>query len=156
VARALRITKAGTVVFARGALYQLSALAVSTAVVILVPWPRDWPDAMVVLPALVLVHAGGSVLGSEAFALFILSTPGGEVSTWKMSGQSIEDHKGFLRLHLAQDGSLTVYPLVVDRICRDWQLAETDDGARLVPQDGLPTMRLLEEPITIARKGTEP
>ena len=73
-----------------------------------------------------------------------------------MSGQSIEDHKGFLRLHLAADGSLTVYPLVVDTVCRDWQLATNDDGARLVPESGLPAVRLLEEPITITRKGTAP
>ena len=155
-ARALRIAKAGIVVFTRGALYQLSALAVSAAVVILVPWPNAWPDVVVVLLALALVHAGGWALGSEAFALYILATPSGEVSTWKMSGQSIEDHKGFLRLHLAPDGALTIYPLVVDAICRDWRLANNDDGARLVPESGLPAVRLLEEPITISRKGTAP
>ncbi|MFK0007283.1 hypothetical protein ACIQTZ_09530 [Paenarthrobacter sp. NPDC090520] len=155
-ARVLGIAKAGIVVFTRGVLYQLSALAVSAAVVILVPWPRGWPDVVLVLLALASVHAGGWVLGSEAFALYILSTPSGEVSTWKMSGQSIEDHKGFLRLHLAADGTLTVYPLVVDTICRDWRLPDTNDGARLVPESGLPAVRLLEEPITIARKGTAP
>ncbi|MEV7660310.1 hypothetical protein [Paenarthrobacter sp. NPDC089316] len=152
----LRFARAGSIVFARGALYQLSALAVSAAVVILIPWPRSWPDIVVVLLALAVVDLGGWVLGSEAFALYILSTPSGEVSTWKMSGQSIEDHKGFLRLHLATDGSLTVYPLVVDTICRDWRLDVNDDGARLAPEAGLPAIRLLEEPITIARKGTPP
>lgn len=156
LARALGIATAGIVVFARGTLYQLSALAVSAAVVILIPWPRHWPDILVVLVALALVHGGGWVLGSEAFALFILATPSGEVDSWKMSGQSIEDHKGFLRIHLGTDGNLTVYPLVVDTICRDWRLADNDDGARLVPESGLPTVRLLEEPITIARKGTTP
>lgn len=156
LARGLGIAKLGIIVFARGTLYQLSALAVSAAVVILIPWPGQWPDIVVVLLALALVHGGGWVLGSEAFALFILATPSGEVDSWKMSGQSIEDHKGFLRIHLGTDGTLTVYPLVVDTICRDWRLADTDDGARLVPESGLPAVRLLEEPITIARKGTTP
>ena len=156
LARALGIATAGIVVFARGTLYQLSALAVGAAVVILIPWPRHWPDILVVLVALALVHGGGWVLGSEAFALFILATSSGEVDSWKMSGQSIEDHKGFLRIHLGTDGNLTVYPLVVDIICRDWRLADNDDGARLVPESGLPAVRLLEEPITIARKGTTP
>ncbi|MFJ4226683.1 hypothetical protein ACIPYV_03875 [Paenarthrobacter nicotinovorans] len=150
-ARVFRMTTAGIVVFARGALCQLSALAVSAVVVILLPWPDTWPDVVVVLLALALVYAGGWALGSEAFALFILATPSGEVSTWKMSGQAIEDHKGFLRLHLAADGSLTVYPLVVDTICRDWRLEMNDDGARLVPEAGLPAVLLLEEPITIAQ-----
>ncbi|MDR6685925.1 hypothetical protein J2Y41_001483 [Arthrobacter sp. 1088] len=156
VARLLGLAKAGIVVFTRGALYQLSALAVGAAVVILLPWPNGWPDVVILLLALAAVYLGGWAVGSEAFALFILATPSGEVSTWKMSGQSIEDHKGFLRLHLAADGTLTVYPLVVDTVCRDWQLARNDDGARLVPEPGLPAVRLLEEPITITRKGTAP
>ncbi|MCD4849746.1 hypothetical protein LN996_02860 [Arthrobacter sp. AK01] len=151
LARWLRVAKAGIVVFVRGALYQLSALAVSAAVVILVPWPGSWPDFVILVLALALVHLGGWVLGSEAFALYILATPSGEVSSWRMSGQAIEDHKGFLRIHLAPDGDLTVYPLMVDTVCRDWQLASSDDGARLVPVTGLPGVRLLEEPITIAR-----
>ncbi|WP_260842470.1 hypothetical protein [Paenarthrobacter nicotinovorans] len=150
-AHILHLTTAGIIVFARGALCQLSALAVSAAVVILLPWPGTWPDFLVVLLALALVYVGGWVLGSEAFALFILATPSGEVSTWKMSGQAIEDHKGFLRLHLAADGSLTVYPLAVDTICRDWRLERNDDGARLVPEAGLPAVRLLENPVTIAQ-----
>ncbi|MEV7606403.1 hypothetical protein AB0N65_13265 [Paenarthrobacter sp. NPDC089322] len=153
-ARWLGAAQAGIVVFTRGALYQLSALAVSTAVVILLPWPENWPNFLTFVLALAVVYAGGWALGSEAFALFILTTPTGEVSSWKMSGQSIEDHKGFLRLHLAADGNLTVYPLVVDTICRDWQFPTNDDGARLVPASGLPAVRLLEKPITIARKGT--
>ncbi|WP_429387171.1 hypothetical protein [Paenarthrobacter sp. TE4293] len=150
------VATAGIVVFTRGALYQLAALAVSAAVVILVPWPESWPDLLILLLALALVHVAGWAVGSEAFALYILATPSGEVSSWKMSGQAIEDHKGFLRIHLAPDGTLTVYPLMVDTICRDWQLATNDDGARLVPASGLPAVRLLEEPITIARKGSTP
>lgn len=156
IARVLGLATAGLVVFMRGLLYQLSALAVSAAVVILVPWPDGWPGVVVLLLALALVYLGGWALGSEAFALFILATPTGEVSSWKMSGQAIEDHKGFLRMHLGSDGDLTVYPLMVDTVCRDWRLAKNDDGARLVPEAGLPAMRLLEEPITIARKGTTP
>ncbi|MCT9868929.1 hypothetical protein [Paenarthrobacter aurescens] len=156
LARWLALAKAGIIIFARGALYQLSALAVSVAVVILLPWPDGWPDFVILLLALAVVHLGGWAVGSEAFALYILATSSGEVSSWKMSGQAIEDHKGFLRIHLAPDGKLTVYPLKVDTICRDWQLATNDDGARLVPVSGLPAVRLLEEPITIARKGNTP
>ncbi|TDQ01312.1 metallophosphoesterase family protein [Labedaea rhizosphaerae] len=35
------------------------------------------------------------------------------------AGQSIEDYKGFLRIHLTAEG-LTVHPIKVDRVCRDW------------------------------------
>ncbi|MFK4639949.1 hypothetical protein [Paenarthrobacter histidinolovorans] len=154
--RVLGLAAKGVAVFIRGALYQLSALALSAAVVVLLPWPVDWPAAPILLLVLILVYLGGWALGSEAFALFILATPTGEVSSWKMSGQAIEDHKGFLRIRLAADGSLTVYPLMVDTVCRDWQLDSNDDGVRLVPATGPLAVRLLEEPITIARKGTPP
>lgn len=153
----LGLARRGLVVFLRGALYQLSALAVSTAVVILIPWPNPWPHFLIAALSLALVHVGGWAIGSEAFAFFIQGTPGGEVASWRMSGQAIEDHKGFLRLHLAADGSVTIYPLAVDSICRDWKLQNTGTSrtpsARLVPVSGLPAVRLLEQPVTIARKG---
>ncbi|MBO1266464.1 hypothetical protein [Arthrobacter cavernae] len=153
LAKWLGLARRGLVVFLRGALYQLSALAVSAAVVILIPWPNPWPHFLIAALALALVYVGGWAVGSEAFAFFIQGTPGGEVASWRMSGQAIEDHKGFLRLHLAPDGSVTVYPLAVDSICRDWKLEDNDDGACLVPVSGLPAVRLLEQPVTIARKG---
>jgi hypothetical protein len=74
-----------------------------------------------------------------------------------MSGQAIEDHKGFLRIRIAADGTLTVYPVAVDRICREWDLAPTGDGGlRPVPADGLPPLRLFEPPVTIGREGFPP
>jgi hypothetical protein len=79
------------------------------------------------------------------------------VAAWAMSGQAIEDHKGFLRIRIAADGNLTVYPVAVDRICRDWDLERTDGGGvRPVPAGGLPSLRLFEPPVTIAREGFPP
>ena len=37
------------------------------------------------------------------------------------AGQSIEDYKGFLRLHIGRDGDLTIYPIRLARICRTWR-----------------------------------
>ncbi|GLZ47833.1 hypothetical protein Acsp06_40180 [Actinomycetospora sp. NBRC 106375] len=37
------------------------------------------------------------------------------------AAQSIEDHKGFLRLRIAPDGTLTVYALGVERVPRRWR-----------------------------------
>ena len=47
------------------------------------------------------------------------------------AGQGIEDAKSFLRMHIAADGTLTVYPIGVDRICRQW-VADPDGTARRV------------------------
>ncbi|WAH98338.1 hypothetical protein [Arthrobacter sp. MMS18-M83] len=151
----------GLVTFLRGVLYQLAAMGVGLVVVAVLHWPPGWPQFLGALFALAVTFVSGWVLGSEAFALFILGTRGGEVATWMMSGQSVEDHKGFLRIHLAPDGALTVYPLAIDEICRDWALETTSDGVRPVPAKGataagLPAVRLLETPISISREGISP
>jgi hypothetical protein len=142
---------------ARGALWQLSALGAGIAVVLLVPWPAAWPPFLTLALVLAFIFATGYAAGSEAFAFFILRTAGGEVASWAMSGQAIEDHKGFLRIRITPEGILTVYPVAVDRICRDWKLEENDDGGlRPVPAAGLPPLRLFEPPVTIAREGFPP
>lgn len=147
----------GRFTVARGALWQLAALAAGIAVVLLIPWPGDWPPFLTLGLVLATTFVAGYTAGSEAFAFFIQRTPRGEVAAWAMSGQAIEDHKGFLRIRIAADGNLTVYPVAVDSICRDWDLERTDDGGvRPVPAGGLPSLRLFEPPVTIAREGFPP
>jgi hypothetical protein len=94
--------------------------------------------------------AVGWVFGSEAFALYVLLARTGQAFGWQMSGQAIEDCKGFVRMHLATDGTLTLYPLVVDEVCHDWEPKSGPLGTRPVPVAGLPVPRLLEAPIVIA------
>ncbi|MEZ2389747.1 hypothetical protein AB6813_09400 [bacterium RCC_150] len=148
----------GLATFLRGILYQLAALGIGLVLVVLLHWPASWPQFLGALFALGVIFVGGWIVGSEAFALFILGSDRGEVASWTMSGQAEEDHKGFLRLHLDHDGMLTVYPLAMDEICRDWELESTYDGVRPVPakggmDTGLPAVRLLESPIVISREG---
>ncbi len=103
---------------------------------------------------LMIVAAAGSVLGSEAFALFVVLVPPGHIGDFKMTGLAYEDGKGFVRLHLAPDGGLTLYPLLVDTVVHDWDIHRDADGAaRPRPRTSLPQMRLLEPPISIARHG---
>ena len=51
------------------------------------------------------------------------------------SSLRIEDYKGFLRLKIDPDGTLTVYPIVVEHVARS-------DGGELLP-------RLVEGPIEL-------
>ena len=95
--------------------------------------------------------AVGWVLGSEAFALYVLVARSGQVFGWQMSGQAIEDHKGFVRMHLAADGTLTLHPLVVDEVCHEWTVQPCPTlGMRPVPASTLPVPLLLEAPVVIA------
>jgi hypothetical protein len=98
----------------------------------------------------VFAAAAGWVLGSEAFALYVLLARHGQAFGWQMSGQAVEDCKGFVRMHLAPDGTLTLYPLVVDEVCHDWKLDTSPLGTRPVPATQLPVPRLLEAPVVIA------
>lgn len=95
--------------------------------------------------------AVGWVLGSEAFALYTLLARHGQAFGWQMSGQAVEDCKGFVRMHLAADRTLTLHPLVVDEVCHDWDVVPDPIlGTRPVPAGGLPRPRLLEAPVVIA------
>lgn len=84
----------------------------------LVRWP--WP-----LPVVAAVVLYGPVLGlfaSQVTAAYLLVAGAFDVNLNELfAGQGIEDAKSFLRLHIATDGSLTVYPVALDRIGRRWQ-----------------------------------
>jgi hypothetical protein len=69
-----------------------------------------------------------------------------------MSGQAIEDHKGFLRIRVHGDGRLTVHPVAIDRICRDWTLEPSPGAAELRPVPATPLQpQLIEPPFEISR-----
>jgi len=75
------------------------------------------------------------------------------VSDWQASAQAIEDRKGFLRLRVDAAGLVTVYPIVLDVVCHDWDLApaRAPGGVRPVPAGDPPVVRLAEAPIVVAR-----
>jgi hypothetical protein len=39
-------------------------------------------------------------------------------------------------MRLAADGSLTIWPLGVDKVCEEWDLAEPTPNARFEPRSG--------------------
>jgi hypothetical protein len=91
-------------------------------------------------------------LDAEIVALYLLIASRYGINTNEVfAGQSLEDHKGFLRLHIDRDGTLTVYPIALPRICRKWRAdpagAPTDPW--LVPEQPLKP-ELIEEPVRIA------
>jgi hypothetical protein len=75
------------------------------------------------------------------------------VADWQASAQALEDHKGFLRLRVDARGRVTVYPVVIDRVTHDWDLApaRAAGGVRPVPSGGPPRVRLAEPPIVVTR-----
>jgi hypothetical protein len=112
----------------------------------------DWPWPAPVAAAAVIYGPVVSLLGSELVAAYLLVAGAFRVNLNELfAGQGIDDAKCFLRLHIARDGSLTIYPVAVDTICRKWT-PEPDapaDHSWLVPAQPL-RPRLAEPPIKIA------
>lgn len=134
-----------------GAAFLIAAACVNQFVLILV-----LPGLPPVLLLSMAVFGGwslGALLGTLAFGLFLLTQRTGTVASWRMSAQSMDTHKGFLRMTITETGDLVVYPLVVDRPCREWEVHDSPHGRRPVLVGGLPRVRLLEEPIVISQKG---
>ncbi|GGJ95945.1 hypothetical protein GCM10010123_27290 [Pilimelia anulata] len=108
-----------------------------------------WP-----LPALVAGALYGPVsglLGGLTVAGYLLVAGRFRVNLNELfAGQGIEDAKSFLRLHLGRDGTLTIYPIAVDRVCHRWRAAPAGppDASWIEPTQPL-DVRLAEPPIVI-------
>ena len=66
------------------------------------------------------------------------------------AGQGIEDSKSFLRFRIDPDGTLTIYPIAVDKVSHAWELNEDESptSSWLLPRTPL-TPRLAEPPIVL-------
>jgi hypothetical protein len=116
-----------------------------------VPWPLGLPGFVVLLLATLLASLVGGVVGPALLAVQVVAARSGAAVGWQMSGQSVEDGKGFLRIRLGADGALTVFPLVVPEAARDWELQPLA-GGRVRPVATTPSrVHLIEDPVTVAR-----
>jgi hypothetical protein len=102
--------------------------------------------------ALIGALAGSFIFGTYIFAMHRLF--GERVpnhTNEAFAGQGIADYKCFLRVHVARDGPLTIYPIKLDEACRDWQYVHPPSGkATVIPKNGEePKPGLLEEPILL-------
>jgi hypothetical protein len=122
-----------------------------------VPWPSGLPDWVVLGLAVLATMTVTGLLGSYVFAGYIALSRLPLVQGWQLSAQALEDWKGFLRLRIDKGGRLTVYPVVVDEVCHDWELdppGRTEGPAgsvRPVPARGLPRPYLVEAPFVVYR-----
>lgn len=59
------------------------------------------------------------------------------------------DQKNFLRLHIDASGTLTVYPIGIERVCRRWRFRPDDPAYApwLAPADGPIKTHLIERPL---------
>ncbi|MBO0829436.1 MAG: hypothetical protein J2P24_16810 [Streptosporangiales bacterium] len=118
-----------------------------------VPWPASWPDWLLLAVFLAFAAAVGAGLGAEAFVGYALTARRGAIEDLQIAAQAVEDVKGFVRMHVGADGDLTLYPVLVPKVCHDWALDEDDATGRARPRPTRePEVRLAEPPIVIARE----
>jgi hypothetical protein len=93
----------------------------------------------------------GAVAGPLAMALYLWACGLFGVHLNESFGaMRVIDHKCFLRMHLAGDGSLTVYPVGVDRVARRFRVAPEApaDAPWLEPTEPV-LPRLIEDPVVL-------
>ncbi|HEY8474931.1 MAG TPA: metallophosphoesterase [Natronosporangium sp.] len=115
----------------------------------------DWAWPLPLLAAAVLYLPVAGLVGSQLVAAYLLIASAFQINVNELfAAQGIEDYKSFLRLHIGRDGSLTIYPIAVERICRQWRAdpdAERPESAWIVPADPAALkVRLAEPPIRIS------
>jgi hypothetical protein len=106
-----------------------------------------WPLPPLLAVLLYLPVSG--VVATELVCLYLLIAAAFRVNFNELyAGQSIVDSKSFLRLHIDADGELTIYPVGVDRVCRQWTVRPDDryDQPWLQPQQPI-AIRLAEPPV---------
>ncbi len=100
-----------------------------------------------------LTFIGGWFVGSEVMDLYLLISLNvfKRHSNEAFSSLRIQDYKNFLRLHLASDGTLTIYPIGIDKVPRRWEYTTPPKGSHYHPKEDLKP-HLIEEPIVIPAK----
>lgn len=112
------------------------------------------------LLSIALLFAAGSAIGSSVFALVLLAIhkirgpKAPEAANQVFTGQSIADYKNLVRMRFAADGSVTLHPLGVDRVGRDWRYeGRPQTGARFEPRGAAPQVHPIDVPLRFDATG---
>ncbi len=113
---------------------------------------RSW-QALSITGAALLI--GGYVCGGVIMGLYLLISLNvfARHNTEAFSSLRIEDFRSWLRLHVARDGALHIYPVGIERVARRWTAAtpSAERPSRLVPNDPDATApHLIERPIVLS------
>jgi hypothetical protein len=110
-----------------------------------------WPWPFPLLAAAVLYLPVSGFAAALLVSAYLLVASAFQVNLNELfAGQGIIDAKGFLRLHIGTDGGLTVYPVAVDRVSRQWTVRPEDAADRPWFQPVQPiAVKLAEPPVRL-------
>jgi hypothetical protein len=141
--------------------FAIAQLTAAAAWTFRIPWPGGFyfsVDLRLLLAAL-MVFVLGFVVGPFVMGVYLLISLNffGRHGNEAFSSLAIEDWKNFIRLHINEEGDLTIYPIGIRRVPRRWKARDHGTGPEEVPNDPKATdPELIEPPIVMksARTGT--
>lgn len=138
--------------------------AIHIAVIALVLWlvlqvVGDHPP-WIWVSGLAALAVAGAAIGSTVFGAVLLAihklrgVKAWEAANQVFTGQSIPDYKNLVRMRFAADGSLTLYPLGIDRIGRDWDhTPERTPAPTFTPRGAAPAVHAIDVPLRFDARG---
>lgn len=109
-----------------------------------------WPLPIAVAVAIYLPLAG--LVASQVLSLYLIIASWFEVNENELfAGQGIVGLKHFLRMHIDREGTLTIYPVAIDRVSRRWRTTPQDsprDRSWFEPVKPM-KLRLAEPPVRL-------
>ncbi|MFI5709765.1 metallophosphoesterase family protein [Kribbella sp. NPDC051620] len=150
------LKRSGRAAGVAGFLHSLAHLALMVAwAAVLYRLSQSAADWITVVVTLVVTPVVVGFIDAELVAAYLLiAGKFGFNMNELFAGQSIEDYKGFLRLHISRNGDLTIYPLKVPKVCHTWKAAPdaAPETPWLIPTRGTLHTSLIEPPISVPRK----
>jgi hypothetical protein len=120
------------------------------------------PDWLQLSAGAAIAALAGGLVGASTFGFYVALSHSDTARDWAFCGQSIDDGKGFLRIRLDSSGTLTIHPLVVDEVHRDFDVSpdvvttRSGRATRIpVPVGELPRPRLIEPPFVVNRSAQQ-
>jgi Calcineurin-like phosphoesterase len=127
-----------------------------------IPWFGDlsFPVDTRIPLLVLLVLVGGFVLGSFIMGAYLLISLNffGRHGNEAFSSLSIEDWKNFIRLHINEQGDLTIYPIGIRKVPRKWKQTNGASPSKLEPDppnDPAHKPELIELPVVMKKAATE-
>ena len=96
---------------------------------------------------LVVSGVGGYVVGSLIMGIYLYISLHvfGRHANEAFSALKIQDYKNFLRMHIDKNGTLTIYPIRIEKVPKEWK----DEGEYFTPTGGTPPALIEATPIVV-------
>src|SRR5436190_4654166 len=99
----------------------------------------------------IVIWFAGWLVGSLIFGVYLLLALNvfRRHTNEAFSSLKIEDYKNFLRFRLDPDGTMTIFPIGVEKVARKWKTSSAAAGPKYDPDGDYTKPFLIEEPIII-------